>query len=81
METNIGKVIQIIGPVVDIRFDTGKLPDLLDAVEIDYDGDLTMEASTYLRFPQTVIPEALRFTAESGKLFVSKFEEAKKQVK
>ena len=38
METNIGKVIQIIGPVVDIKFDTGKLPDLLGAIEIEYDG-------------------------------------------
>ena len=38
MENNIGKVIQIIGPVVDIRFEGGKLPNLLDAVEIEYDG-------------------------------------------
>ena len=35
---NIGKVIQIIGPVLDIRFESGKLPDLLNAIEIDYNG-------------------------------------------
>ena len=35
---NIGKVIQIIGPVLDIKFEGGKLPDLLNAIEIDHDG-------------------------------------------
>ena len=38
MENNVGKVIQIIGPVIDVKFDTGKLPDLLGAIEIEYDG-------------------------------------------
>ncbi len=38
MEKNIGKVIQVIGPVLDIRFDTGRLPDLLNAIEIEHDG-------------------------------------------
>ena len=35
---NIGKVIQIIGPVLDIRFENGHLPDLLNAIEIEHDG-------------------------------------------
>ena len=35
---NIGKVIQIIGPVLDIRFENGKLPDLLGAIEIEHEG-------------------------------------------
>ena len=35
---NIGKVIQIIGPVLDIKFESGKLPNLLNAIEIDYNG-------------------------------------------
>jgi F-type H+-transporting ATPase subunit beta len=38
MEKNIGKVIRIIGPVLDIKFDTGKLPDLLNAIEIMHEG-------------------------------------------
>ncbi len=38
MEKNIGKVVQIIGPVLDIRFENGKLPDLLNAIEIEYEG-------------------------------------------
>ena len=35
---NIGTVSQIIGPVLDIRFQDGQLPSLLTAIEIDYDG-------------------------------------------
>ena len=34
MSENIGKVVQIIGPVVDIQFDEDRLPDLLNAIEI-----------------------------------------------
>ncbi|MBQ1464730.1 MAG: F0F1 ATP synthase subunit beta [Ruminococcus sp.] len=37
-EKNIGKVVQIVGAVVDIRFDKEKLPDLLNAIEIDNNG-------------------------------------------
>ncbi|MCR1935577.1 F0F1 ATP synthase subunit beta [Clostridium tepidum] len=32
---NIGKVIQIIGPVIDIKFDSENLPDLFNALEIN----------------------------------------------
>ena len=38
MEKNIGKVVQIIGPVLDIRFENGNVPDLLNAIEIEYEG-------------------------------------------
>lgn len=38
MSTNIGKVVQVIGPVVDIRFDEDSLPDLLTAIEIKRPG-------------------------------------------
>ena len=31
---NQGKITQIIGPVVDVRFDGGKLPKILDALTI-----------------------------------------------
>ncbi len=37
MNQNIGKVIQIIGPVLDIKFENGHLPDILNAIEIEYD--------------------------------------------
>ena len=38
MEKNIGKVVQIIGPVLDIKFENGRLPDLLNAIEIMHEG-------------------------------------------
>ena len=38
MDRNTGKVVQIIGPVLDIKFEKGYLPQLLNAVEIFYNG-------------------------------------------
>ncbi len=37
-EKNVGKVIQVIGPVLDIRFEPDKLPNLLNAIEIEHNG-------------------------------------------
>ena len=37
-EKHIGKVIQVMGPVLDIRFKEGELPALLNAIEIQTDG-------------------------------------------
>jgi F-type H+-transporting ATPase subunit beta len=34
MSENIGKVVQVIGPVIDIRFEKGKIPSILNAVHI-----------------------------------------------
>lgn len=36
-EQNIGKILQIIGPVIDIKFENGKLPDLFNSIEIHAD--------------------------------------------
>ncbi len=33
-DKNIGKVVQVIGPVLDIRFEDGYLPELLSAIEV-----------------------------------------------
>lgn len=53
MSANIGKVVQVIGPVVDIEFAPERLPDLLTAIRIqgDVEGnkiDLTVEAAQHL---------------------------------
>ena len=34
-ETNVGKITQIIGAVLDIKFEEGKLPEIYDAIHID----------------------------------------------
>ena len=45
----IGKIAQVVGPVLDIRFEDGELPDLLNAIEIEYDGGkLTAEVAQHI---------------------------------
>ena len=45
-----GKVVQVIGPVVDIEFPPGQLPEIYDAVEIPRDGEgkLVLEVQQHL---------------------------------
>lgn len=45
----IGKVVQIIGPVVDIRFDADHLPHIYDAITIEYNEiKLTVEVAQHI---------------------------------
>ncbi len=49
MGKNIGKVIQVIGPVLDIKFDSGMLPNLLNAIEIEHDkGKIVCEVANHI---------------------------------
>jgi len=43
---NIGKVVQIIGPVIDIEFEPGKLPAILNAIHVKYQGEQGQSEST-----------------------------------
>ena len=46
---NVGKVVQIVGAVVDIRFEKDELPNLLNAIEIDNHGEkLTVEVAQHI---------------------------------
>lgn len=38
MNKNWGKIVQILGPVVDVRFEKTKMPSILNALELDYEG-------------------------------------------
>ncbi len=38
-ETNIGKVVQVIGPVLDVAFDPEDLPDIYNALSVESSGD------------------------------------------
>ena len=38
MNHKTGKIVQIIGPVIDVRFENGHLPNLLNAIEIMHEG-------------------------------------------
>src|SRR5213592_4781857 len=57
-EQNIGKVVAIIGPVLDIQFPEGKLPPIHNAVRIQDDGKETGE-------PIDVIAEVAQQLGES----------------
>ena len=38
-ESNVGKVVQVIGPVLDVEFDPDALPDIYNALSLKSDGD------------------------------------------
>jgi len=55
--TENGKIVQVIGPVVDVEFPVGMLPSIYDALEVDYPEDkktgrpaihLTLEVALHL---------------------------------
>ena len=47
--SNIGTIAQVIGPVLDIRFPDGQLPNLLNAIEIQHRGQkLTVEVAQHI---------------------------------
>ncbi len=54
MAENIGRIIQVMGPVVDVEFEQGKLPDLLTALLItnpainDEEDNLVVEVAQHL---------------------------------
>ncbi|MDO5301485.1 MAG: F0F1 ATP synthase subunit beta [Tissierellia bacterium] len=49
MEKNLGKVVQVIGPVVDVRFPDTELPSLYNAIEIQNgDEKLTVEVAQHI---------------------------------
>ncbi|MTI53381.1 F0F1 ATP synthase subunit beta [Geosporobacter ferrireducens] len=49
MAQNIGKVVQIIGPVLDIKFNSENLPELLNAIEVQIgDRKITAEVSQHI---------------------------------
>ena len=48
-EKNIGKVISVIGPVLDIKFENGHLPNLLNAIEITQgERKITLEVAQHI---------------------------------
>ena len=49
MSKNTGKVIQVVGVVVDVEFDKGSLPAIYDAIEVQHEGQkLVLEVAQHL---------------------------------
>ena len=42
MAENIGKVVQVIGPVIDVKFETGQLPEIYNALEVEVRGTVVV---------------------------------------
>lgn len=49
MADNIGHVVQVIGPVIDVKFDSGDLPEIYNAIELKSDDQIvTAEVMQHL---------------------------------
>ncbi len=49
MSSNTGKIVQVVGPVVDVKFENGELPKLYNAIEIDNHGQkLVVEVAQHM---------------------------------
>ncbi|MBE7487780.1 F0F1 ATP synthase subunit beta [bacterium] len=60
-----GKVVQVIGPVVDVEFDSGSLPDILNALVIPKDGNV-MERDVVIEVAQHLGNNVVRAVAMSS---------------
>ena len=73
---NKGKIVQVLGPVVDVEFEEGvELPCIKDALEVDNDGKrCVMEVSQHLgnNTVRCIIPPRwrVRHCMESGGMIV-----------
>ena len=54
MSKHVGTVVQVMGPVLDIRFPDGKLPDLLSAIEVP-NGEATIIAEVAQHIGDNVV--------------------------
>ena len=62
MAQNEGIITQIIGPVIDVKFDDGVLPEIYDALEIYNDGNKTTVEVQQLLGENTVRTVAMSST-------------------
>src|SRR5258705_13606012 len=48
-QENIGKIVQVIGPVIDVKFPAGQLPDIYFALRVPTnEGDIVVEVAQHL---------------------------------
>ena len=48
---NKGKIHQIIGPVIDIKFNENEMPELLNAINIEFEGKTIVSEVCQMRCP------------------------------
>lgn len=64
MSQTIGKIVQIIGPVLDVKFDESSLPNILDALEIKH-GERTIIAEVAQHIGDTTV-RAIAMSSTDG---------------
>lgn len=64
MSQSVGKIVQVIGPVLDIKFDANSLPNILDAVEI-FNGDTRIVAEIAQHVGDTTV-RAIAMSSTDG---------------
>ena len=62
---NIGKISQIMGAVVDVTFEDGNLPEIMNALHVDREdeGDLILEVAQHLG--ESTVRTCLLYTSPS----------------
>ena len=53
-ETNIGRVVQVIGPVLDVEFDSEHLPDIYNALTVKSSGGEGMDVNLVVEVQQHI---------------------------
>ena len=64
MSQAVGKIVQVIGPVLDIKFEANSLPNILDAVEI-FNGDIRIVAEIAQHVGDTTV-RAIAMSSTDG---------------
>ena len=65
-KTNVGYITQIIGPVVDVKFPGGKLPEIYNALKIEGTNEAGQEVSVTCEVQQLLGDNQVRAVAMSG---------------
>src|SRR5947199_8932342 len=63
---NVGKVVQVIGPVLDVEFEPERLPELYNALVIDHPGDGTPPVHLVAEVQQPIGRNQMRAVAMSS---------------
>src|SRR5438552_16938199 len=63
---NVGKVVQVIGPVLDVEFEPERLPELYNALVIDHPGDGTPPVHLVAEVQQHIGRNQVRAVAMSS---------------
>ncbi len=65
-KTNVGYITQIIGPVVDVKFPGGKLPEIYNAIKIEGKNEAGQDISVTCEVQQLLGDNQVRAVAMSG---------------